>query len=158
MLTRRTFVVRSIGLAASGGIVPMLLAQQASRGRPATSITVYKNPSCGCCSKWIEYLRTKGFTAEVHDEADMDAVHDRLGVPEALRSCHTAQISDYLIEGHVPAPEIRRLLTEHPKIAGLAVPGMPASTPGMAAAGSPIKGFEVLSFLMNGTSKVYARY
>jgi hypothetical protein len=123
-----------------------------------TPITVYKSKSCGCCANWVDYLRGAGFEPTVHDEEDMDAVKDRLGVPSDLRSCHTAVIDRYLIEGHVPAGDIRRLLSSKPQLRGLAVPGMPAETPGMAAEGAPIAGFDVVGFTKQGTTTVFSRY
>jgi hypothetical protein len=88
----------------------------------------------------------------------MDTIKDDLGVPKAVRSCHTAVADRYLIEGHVPASDIRRLLTEKPKLLGLAVPDMPPGTPGMAPPGTPISGFEVLAFSQDGTTRSFARY
>jgi len=94
----------------------------------------------------------------VHDQEEMDALKDEMGVPPDVRSCHTAIVDKYLIEGHVPASDIRRLLADRPKTLGLAVPGMPPLTPGMAPAGVKPKDFEVISFQPDGSTKVFARH
>jgi len=119
---------------------------------------VYDSPTCGCCAKWIEYLHEQGLRTIVHKEADMDRLKDGLGVPKAMRSCHTAQFGRYLIEGHVPAEDLKRLLAERPSVAGLAVPGMPQSSPGMARPGAPMEPYNVVAFQKDGSSVVYARH
>ncbi len=119
---------------------------------------MYKSATCGCCTKWVDHLRANGFAPAVHDEADMDAVKDEMGVPKAVRSCHTALLGRYLIEGHVPAPDLRRLLAERPAIAGLAVPGMPSSTPGMAQPGAVREAYAVVAFARDGQTTVFARH
>ena len=125
-------------------------------GGLAAEITVYKSASCDCCSKWARYLEQKGFLVKTHDVADVSAYKDSYGVPAPLHACHTAVVEGYVIEGHVPAEDIERLLKERPAITGLAVPGMPAGTPGME--GSTPAAFEVLSFDGNGEKSVYARH
>jgi hypothetical protein len=156
MITRRGFVAQAAGftLAALSG---RGLWAQVSRIHPAT-LTVFKSPTCGCCAKWVDHVKAAGFTVDVHDEDDMDPVKDRLGVPADLRSCHTAQIEGYLIEGHVPAADIKSLLGTRPKVAGLSVPGMPKSTPGMAVPGEPAESYTVVSFQKDGATQVYARH
>jgi hypothetical protein len=94
-------------------------------------ITVHKDPNCGCCVKWVEYLRTEGFEVQAIDEPDLAAVKKSAGVKPEMASCHTAMVDGYVIEGHVPAQAIRKLLEERPATAGLAVPGMPTNSPGM---------------------------
>jgi hypothetical protein len=94
-------------------------------------ITVHKDPTCGCCSGWVEHLQKAGFDTKVLDTRDLDAVKQRLGVPDDLAACHTAEIAGYVIEGHVPAAALKRFLAEKPSAAGLAVPGMPVGSPGM---------------------------
>lgn len=94
-------------------------------------ITVHKDPNCGCCSGWVAHLRDAGFAVRVDEASDLELVRSRLGVPTDLVACHTAEVDGYLIEGHVPAPALRRLLSERPAAKGLAVPGMPAGSPGM---------------------------
>jgi hypothetical protein len=155
MISRRAFVVQAagLGMALAGG--RRLLAYSAEN--PAT-LTVYKSPTCGCCAKWVDHVKAAGFATVVHDDDDMRVVKDNLGVPASLRSCHTAQLENYVIEGHVPAEDIHRLLKDRPKVAGLAVPGMPASSPGMAVAGEPHEPFDVLSFQLDGSTRVFARH
>jgi hypothetical protein len=119
-------------------------------------ITVYKDPSCGCCKHWIEHLIKHGYRVDARDTPQMAEVKRTLGVPEALTSCHTAVVNGYLIEGHVPAADIAKLLKEKPKVAGLAVPGMPAGSPGME--GPRQQHYQVLSFDKNGKTKVFASY
>ncbi|UPK31355.1 DUF411 domain-containing protein [Bradyrhizobium sp. 195] len=90
-----------------------------------------QDPNCGCCSGWVQHLRDAGFTVQVDDASDLAGVRRRLGVPTDLAACHTAEVGGYVLEGHVPAPAVRRLLTERPKALGLAVSGMPVGSPGM---------------------------
>ncbi len=159
MITRRAFVARIAGVFAVAVGGKRLWGRQmlASRVAP-TLITVYKSSSCDCCTGWVNHIRANGFAPVVHDEEDMEALKDRLGVPKSVRSCHTARADGYLIEGHVPASDIRRLLAARPKTAGLAVPGMPQRTPGMAPPGVEIGGFEVLAFQLDGTTETFARH
>jgi hypothetical protein len=155
MISRRAFVARAagFGVALAGG--RPLWAH--SYEDPAT-LTVYKSRTCGCCAKWVDHVKAAGFATVVHDEEDMRGVKDNLGVPSRLRSCHTAQVDKYVLEGHVPAEDIRRLLKDRPKVAGLAVPGMPASSPGMAVPGEPHEPFDVLSFQLDGSTEVFASH
>ena len=119
------------------------------------AITVYKDPNCGCCKEWVKHVSAAGFTATVHDTADMDSVKRAMGVPESLASCHTARVGTYIIEGHVPADLIERLLTDAPVARGLAVPGMPMGSPGMEMGGRKDK-FDVMLFDKSGKSRVFA--
>jgi hypothetical protein len=119
-------------------------------------ITVYKSPTCGCCAKWVEHLQAAGFRPEVHDETQMDAVKAKVGVPADLRSCHTAIVDGYAIEGHVPADVIRKLLEERPKVAGIAVPGMPVGSPGMES-GDQKTPYDVVAYTKDGTTSIYAK-
>jgi hypothetical protein len=155
MINRRDFVTQAAGLALAA------IGAGGARGQPEgpdTAITVYKSASCGCCAKWVDHLRANGFAPAVHDEEDMDAIKDDLGVPKNVRSCHTALVGRYLVEGHVPAADLRRLLKERPAVAGLAVPGMPKSTPGMAMPGETPEPYEVVSFARDGKTAVFARH
>lgn len=158
MITRRTFVTQVAGLTAGAAAGRRLWAEFPSfEGKP-TPITVYKSSSCGCCVKWVEHVRANGFAPEVHDREDVEVLKDELGVPKAVRSCHTAVCDQYLIEGHVSASDIRRLLHERPRVAGLAVPGMPPRTYGMAPPGVEVGGYEVVAFEADGKTRVFARY
>jgi hypothetical protein len=128
-----------------------------ARARDDTNtLVVYKSATCGCCKNWVEHMRHAGFTVVVHDTDDVQPVKDESGVPTALRSCHTALVGKYVIEGHVPAPDVRRLLRERPAVAGLAVPGMPAGSPGMEAATS--ERYDVMTFGGPGAQRVYASH
>ena len=97
--------------------------------RPA--VEVFKSPTCGCCTKWVDHLSAHGFQVETRDLQNLDELKASNGVPRPLRSCHTALVDGYVIEGHVPAADVQRLLRERPRVAGLAVPGMPIGSPGM---------------------------
>ena len=156
-IERRVFVVRIAGLVALGTAGRRLWAELPATAA-GTTITVYKSSSCECCTKWVDHIRENGFSPVVHDEENMDAIKDDMGVPAAVRSCHTAVIEGYLIEGHVPASDIRRLLAERPKTAGLAVPDMPPLTPGMAPPGVKPRDYEVLSFQTDGVTRSFARH
>jgi len=118
-------------------------------------VTVYKSASCGCCAKWVDHLKAAGFPVEVNDVADVAEYADASGVPAALRSCHTAVVGGYTIEGHVPADLIKRLLAEHPKVAGLAVPGMVTGSPGME--GNRQDSYDVVAWSAGGKTSVFAR-
>ena len=141
----------------------LALALTTGAARPSASadakepvITVYKDASCGCCKSWIEHLIKHGYRVDAKDSPDMTEIKQSLGVPEALTSCHTAVVNGYLIEGHVPAADIARLLKTKPKIAGLAVPGMPMGSPGME--GPRTQHYQVLSFDKAGKTKIFASY
>lgn len=121
----------------------------------APTITVYKTPTCGCCTSWVEHLREHGFEVETHDMANLTPVKQRLGITRSLESCHTAEVDGYIVEGHVPADLIERMLRDRPRIAGLAVPGMPMGSPGME--GSYSENYDVLAFDRDGKTAVYDR-
>lgn len=122
----------------------------------AAQLTVHKSPYCGCCAKWIEHVEKHGFAVKVVETEDMAAVKKRLGVPDQLASCHTTEAGGYFIEGHVPAADIKKLLAQKPNAAGIAVPGMPAGSPGMEAAGS--QPYSTLLVSKAGKPSVFARH
>jgi len=132
---------------------------EAVAATPATAATgpvvkVYKTPTCGCCSKWVDHLRDEGFRVESVDLDDLTEIKRQQGVPRELASCHTAVVDGYAVEGHVPADVIRKLLSERPEVRGIAVPGMPMGSPGMEG---PYKDdYEVFTFDENGPRDVYA--
>jgi hypothetical protein len=132
----------------------LLLQRSAMAQTAAPSIIVHKNPSCGCCTAWADHLRNNGFTVSVVETTEMNAVKAAAGVPKDLASCHTARIDAYVVEGHVPADAIRRLLHEKPDAIGLAVPGMPAGSPGM---NGEAEAFDVIMF-KGETRSVFGRY
>jgi hypothetical protein len=108
----------------------VVLSLNATTAFAATAVTLYKSPTCGCCEKYVDYLRENGFAVKAIDENDMDAVKKRHGVSH-LASCHTALVGGYVVEGHVPVGAIRKLLKEKPAITGISAPGMPQNSPGM---------------------------
>jgi hypothetical protein len=119
-------------------------------------IDVVKTPTCGCCSKWVDHLKTNGFTVTVRDVPSTAEYRRLNGVPDSLGSCHTATVGGYIIEGHVPAADIHRLLKEKPKATGLAVPGMPMGSPGME--GPRKDSYSTLLFHSNGRTSVFQRH
>jgi hypothetical protein len=120
-------------------------------------MVVTKDPNCGCCTGWVRHVRAAGFDVEVVESSEINRLKTRLGVPEALASCHTAEIGGYVIEGHVPPAVIRRLLAEKPDGKGLAVPGMPVGSPGMEVEGMEPDTYDVVLFGPSG-QRTYARY
>lgn len=126
---------------------------------PATAIEVWKDPNCGCCKDWVDHMQANGFQATVHDTGNT-AVRKKLGLPQKLGSCHTALVGGYLIEGHVPAADVQRLLREKPRALGLAVPGMPVGSPGMDGAfyGGRRDAYDVLLVARDGSTRVFASY
>lgn len=158
-LTRRAWIARAAATALSGAAMTTLLPRigGAAAAKP-TPITVYKDPSCGCCKNWVDHLRANGFAPDVHDRSDMDALKDSLGVPAKLRSCHTAVVEKYVIEGHVPAADVKQLLATKPaKTVGVAVPGMPAGSPGMEMGGR-VDRYDVVAFAPGGATRIFARH
>jgi hypothetical protein len=126
--------------------------------RAAPSVEMFKSPTCGCCSKWADHMRQAGFTVHVQDlpDADLEKVKKKWKVPDDTRSCHTARVGAYVLEGHIPASEIKRLLKERPDVAGLVVPGMPIGSPGMEVPGAKPRPYQVLSFDTQGNTKVFS--
>lgn len=125
----------------------------------ANAITVYKTATCGCCAAWVEHMRGNGFQATVHDVSRAKLIERKkaFGVDRGLASCHTATIGGYVVEGHVPAADVRRLLDERPSIAGIAVPGMPQGSPGMDY-GQASEAYNVIAFDDAGGFRVFARH
>jgi hypothetical protein len=134
--------------------IPISAHEHNNSAKP--EITVYKSPTCKCCTGWVEHLRKHGYKVIVKETADMDAIKADLGVPRELGSCHTAIVGKYVIEGHVPAADIDRLLKTKPKIAGIAVPGMPAGSPGMEVGRT--EKYDVVTFSPGRKSSVFARH
>jgi hypothetical protein len=137
----------------SATVAAHLLAQS-----PAT-IAVVRDPGCGCCLNWVDHLRKAGMSATVTESNDMDTIKSMRGVPRSARSCHTGVIEGYVIEGHVPAADIKRLLADRPaRVVGLAVPGMPAGSPGMEVPGGRVQPYDVLAFDEAGKTTVFASH
>ena len=153
MMKRRFLLQTFASLASTAVLAPSLMAQT----RP--QVEVWKDPDCGCCKDWVSHLEANGFEVKVHDSGNAQA-RSRLGIPDKMGSCHTAQVGGYAIEGHVPASDMHRLLKERPKAVGLAVPGMPVGSPGMdgAAYGGRKDAYDVLLVLAGGDSRVYQAY
>lgn len=132
----------------------ILLTPNKTRADTALPIvTVYKSPTCGCCGKWIEHLQSNGFVVDAQNRNDLDSIKRELGIESRFQACHTARIGNYVVEGHVPAADIKRMLTEKPDIAGLAVPGMPMGSPGME--GARKDNYDVLAIKHGASPTVY---
>lgn len=121
-------------------------------------VTVYKTETCGCCTKWVTHLENEGFKVVAHNVNDLNMIKEQSGVLPGLASCHTALVDGYVIEGHVPASDIKRLLLEKSDIVGLTAPGMPQASPGMQPEGLPPKDYDVIAFDKQGNTAVYSRY
>ncbi len=148
-------------LSVGGGIAALaiLMLLATSQAAPAKAVvTVYKSATCGCCHEWIAHLEKAGYEVDAHDVTDLVAVKERYGVPQRLGSCHTAIVDGYVIEGHVPAADIDRLLSERPEVAGLTVPGMIVGSPGMEVPGQPAQPYDVIVFDQAGNTAVYASH
>lgn len=126
--------------------LPLLGWSSAYSASGLPQMVVYRDPNCGCCGGWIEHMRKAGFPVKEHRSPDASLIKERLGVPPELVSCHTAQIGGYVVEGHVPAAAIRRLIEKKPQATGLAVPGMPVGSPGMEVAGRSPETYDVVLF------------
>jgi hypothetical protein len=136
------------GVAASSA----LIHAHPARAEGLPNVVVTKDPNCECCNGWVEHMRAAGFTLQVIESAEMNRVKVRLGIPPDLESCHTAEVAGYVLEGHVPADAVKRLLVERPKAQGLAVPGMPMGSPGMEVEGAAPEKYEVVLFGPAGRS------
>ena len=132
----------------------------AAQQKPAAGplVEVFKTPTCGCCAKWVEHIRANGFTVRTTDLNDLAEIKKSRGVPDNAQSCHTAVVNGYVVEGHVPAADVQRMLKEKPAIAGLTLPGMPVGSPGMEYPGSPAQPYAVLSFDKKGATQVFAKH
>jgi len=147
----------AVGLLGLGlSVLAASVGESATKAATKEVVTVYKSSTCECCKKWVEHLQAAGFTVNVHDEADMGKIKDDAGVPAAARSCHTARVGKYLVEGHVPADLIVKMLNERPNIAGIAAPGMPVGSPGMER-GDAKPPYEMVSFTKDGKTELYAK-
>ncbi len=155
MPTRSGFKHLSRTLLATAAIVGAAGLPQAFAAGEA--VTMYKDPNCGCCGKWAEHMRANGFDVKEVPTAKMLEVKRDAGVPQALGSCHTAKVGGYIVEGHVPAADVRRLLSEKPKVVGIAAPGMPQGSPGMEGP-YPADRYDVLSFDREGGTAVFASH
>ncbi len=155
-MTSRTFF-RAASLAGLAVLASGYAPAGNHAAHAATTITVFKDANCGCCKSWIEHLRKHSFTVIARDTNDLGGIKRTGRVPERLVSCHTGFVNGYVVEGHVPAADIQRMLDEKPKIAGIAVPGMPVGSPGMEV-GDRKDSYDVVAFNRDGTTRVFARH
>lgn len=155
LLAALSFIVAILGATTAGSS-----AKLTAKGAPPTIMQVYKAASCGCCKSWVEKMRAAGFEVRVTDLEDdaLQAEKRKRGVGENLASCHTAVVNGYVVEGHVPAADIKRLLAEKPAVSGLAAPGMPRGSPGMEMPGGQKDAYDVVSFTRAGKTAVFARH
>jgi hypothetical protein len=157
-ITRAAALLLPLALAACGqgkADAPRRMSEAQRMANAADTIVVYKTPTCGCCSDWVDHAREHGFTVVAYDLNDLTAVKQQLGVPAGRVSCHTSVVRGYTVEGHVPADLIQKMLAERPRVRGLTVPGMPMGSPGMEG---PWKDeYDVLAFDDDGNITVYAK-
>ncbi|MBL8550956.1 MAG: DUF411 domain-containing protein [Hyphomonadaceae bacterium] len=148
------------GLLRGAGLGVLVFAASCAAAEPVQALVVHRDPGCGCCHAWVAHMQQSArFEASVRDEADMPALKRRLGVPPDLFSCHTAEIAGFVIEGHVPAADVQRLLRERPQgVVGLATPGMPLGSPGMEQAGGGSEAFDVIAFRADGSRELFAHH
>jgi len=145
----RLFIIAGLALAGT-------LAAAARPTAQGVSMTVYKTPTCGCCAKWVENMKAAGFKVQVQDMDDLTEIKQASGVPVRIRTCHTAVVGNYVVEGHVPADLVKKMLSEKPKMTGIAVPGMPVGSPGMES-GNEKTPYDVVLFDKTGKTTVYAK-
>lgn len=140
-----------------GALLAALNPAYAEENAAANEITVYRSPTCGCCENWEDHIKDSHFSIKDNVSDDMQAIKKKYGVPDQLGSCHTAIIGGYVIEGHVPAKDIEKLLKEKPNVVGLSAPGMPMGSPGMEM-GNRKDDYRVMSFDKDGNFKVFAEH
>ena len=156
MLRKRiAFNAAALLVASLTGVGAQSTKKPAPAAQAGPAMTVHLTPTCGCCGKWVEHLKAAGFTVTTNVTTQLDAVPDRQRVPSQLRTCHTAVVGQYLVEGHVPADVIQTMLKEKPKVAVIAVPGMPIGSPGME--GPNPRPYSVVAFTTDGTTSEFAR-
>lgn len=144
----------AVAVVASGRVF-VARADVAAQALP--TVTVYKDPNCGCCALWVTHMQRAGFTVTTENRPDMPAVRTARGVPQHVQSCHTAVVDGFVVEGHVPADDVKRLLKTRPAVKGIAVPGMPVGSPGMEQ-GSVKHAYSVLTFDEAGRTTVFAQH
>ena len=125
---------------------------------PKIEVVMYKSATCGCCTKWAEYMETAEFEVKQVVPDDLDSVKVEAGITQELMSCHTAKVGNYVVEGHVPLEDVRRLLHEKPDAIGITVPGMPTGSPGMEVEGQPADNYDVLLIHHNGSTSIWASH
>jgi hypothetical protein len=147
---KNSVVLQGLLLCVALGAAPVIAQER------LPTVDVYKSAQCGCCKAWAEHLQKNGFTVILHDVNDVPAARKKLGMPDQFGSCHTAKIGQYLVEGHVPAADIKRLLKKHPKAIGLAVPSMPPGSPGMES-DRPVP-YDTLLVGADGNARIFAHH
>lgn len=156
MTITKGMLAAAAGVLTLGAVAFTVPAMTSAPAAARQEVEVWKSPSCGCCGGWIDHMRAAGFTVKVHEVDDVQPVKTANGVPDALGSCHTATAGGYVIEGHVPAQDVVRLLADKPDAKGLAAPGMPADAPGMdMRTGQP---YDVVLFGAADGDRVFARH
>lgn len=146
---------RMVLTVAAAGLLP---ATACARTPSATTVAVYKTPTCACCDNWIAHLRQAGFVVQINVLPNLRSLRSSHGMPEALASCHSGLIDGYFVEGHVPAQDIRRLIAQRPDAVGLSVPAMPLGSPGMETPGNDREPFDTLLVLKSGQTRIFARH
>jgi hypothetical protein len=146
MISRRQFLAATAAMVAT---------RRAVFAQPPEVLTVYKDPSCGCCEKWVKHMASSGFVVSVRDVQNMDEIKKTMNVPSALQSCHTAVVGKYVVEGHVPADVVKKFLASKPAALGLAAPGMPSGSPGME--GGRVDHYDIIEFDRDGKQTVFAK-
>jgi len=149
----------AVYIANNGGVRLQTSLQASAQQKPAAPLVeVFKSPTCGCCVNWVKHMQANGFIVRTTEMNDLTQVKKSRGVPDQVQSCHTAVVNGYVVEGHVPAADVQRLLKEKPEIAGIAVGGMPIGSPGMDFPGTKAQPYNVVSFDKNGATRVYAKH
>lgn len=140
-------------------VLPAALLTAVRANAQANTVVVYKDPTCGCCAKWVDLMRREGFAVTVNDSSELASIKRKYNVPANLQSCHTAVINNqFVVEGHVPPADVKRVLKEKSAVGGLAVPGMPIGSPGMEVAGVRPQAYDVIAFTRAGKSAVFASH
>jgi hypothetical protein len=134
------------------------LAAAAQQKPAGPLVEVFKSPTCGCCENWVAHMRANGFTVRATDVNDVTDIKKSRGVPDQVQSCHTAVVNGYVVEGHVPAADVHRMLKEKPAIVGIAVGGMPVGSPGMEYPGTKAQAYDVVAFDKGGSTRVFAKH
>lgn len=150
-MQRRLFLIGFAGALASA-------CKKPASSEPLANLVVHKSEGCACCDGWVRHLRAAGFAVEVREESNMNEIKTRVGVPAGKGSCHTAVVAGYFIEGHVPAPDVQRLLAERPAGKGLVLPGMPLGSPGMETEDGTVQAYTVELVLPSGETVAFAQH
>lgn len=154
---RRQILVSTIVLATLAGLAACGVGESSVDPR-LPALVVHKNASCGCCGAWVRHMQHAGFPVKVDNIDNLGPVKERVGIPPAMGSCHTAEIGGYFVEGHVPAEDVKRLLAEHPDAKGLTVPGMPIGSPGMEVPSRPAQAYDVFLVAKDGSVSMFAHH